>query len=1740
MSNHGGVGYISEKIEQTLVDYIETEYLGKTPELLAACAKALRSRGTIFQDPYFEATPEYGQVKDGIRTADLPDGAKSFLLDMAESGRGVFPSPYQHQIQALEAFWAGKDVLVSTGTGSGKTECFMWPLASKLAFEAQSSPESWKNYRAVRALVMYPMNALVTDQVGRLRKMMGVSTREGKSSFLDIWKKGERGRRPQFGMYTGRTPYPGRSMVDNESKNREYARSIRNDLLSLDENDTQKLRDVGRYPEKADLSAYVSKVEESDPGWSPDDAELLNRFEMRAHTPDVLITNFSMLQLMLVRQVERGIWSSTAAWLRDNPDQKMLVVLDEAHMYKGSPGGEVALLLRRLAHRLGVGSDRFQFILTSASIPEDNRPVRKFFQDMTGKKSCEAELVLVRGPRPVPPDLSGCIEVEPTVLLSVDIAELVSGEEGVTSCASKLAMVIGTKGPRSTIDCPTWLGETLCGWAPFRRLSAKVRSGASTISELAQAAFPGGSAEAEEATDILINLAAKATDASGKPLIPIRMHMFVRGIQSLVACCNPDCPDHTFESDPFGWVGVNKTVGRCPSCGCATYSLTTDRSCGAAFLKGYVRSMDGDFWFWNSSLPDDDSFRETALYILPQNHRKLGKKLRTGWLDPKTGRVTQGLPKEGPAGLVEVAFQTEMREDEECPFTSCPKCGGSPWYTDFVLKGNPPFFNLVKTQFDLQEKSGNPELLQWNPNAGKKVILFSDSRQSAAQLALDLSDASDRRLFRDVAIVAAKKLQDDSPEEQSIASLYCSVAHLMRDEDIRMFDAKTLEDIRAVADKLARRRNRYYDVRLAGTIPLPYKMKVLDLLSDPYRSFTDIAVAWLSPTQYALEDALEGPLAGKGVSEEDFLAIFQAWITHAVITRTSLDPTISIERRRSVSVDRGRYGIELENIYDGIKSLQKLVEAKFGDEALEAVTEALTGFLQKPADEPSSQFGFVDTDSIRLQVDPDREWLVCPHCSKVSPYSLWGKCISCGEEGVRPLVKGDFNRFSFWRSRCLALLENPSEIDRSHINTEEHTAQLSHKDQGQDTWSTTELFEMLFQDICVGEKKPPVDIISCTTTMEVGVDIGSLTAVGLRNVPPMRENYQQRAGRAGRRGASVSTILTYIEGKPFDNSYFDDPTRLVRGHLREPGVDVDNMKLIFRHLATVAFTQYGDVIGASAEDIKIDVFLKSLKEDFARWLSGFSLGEEEYCTLVPQRMAVSLPDFKTWLFDQIADIERDFLAHPETFLAVGCDNEYISLLDSLLRVSAMPTYSFPRNVVGFHIEDPSNPRKLLEMPSRSIDLAISDYAPGRRLIVNKKTYIAGGIYSHESKFGKGSRAPARAYFDSASHTPTLFRCADSSCGWIGMAKDLANETACPFCGSEGLEETTMLVPWGFSPRQSVRLPTGREREKMSWACPPVYSVVPKSEEMTDTGMAHIRFSHRPDCSLVVVNNGPERDGFDVCSKCGAALPHSATEAEKREILSPFLDNNTKRPPKCSHDWQEVVLGSPFKSDMLLIELGISMREVSTPQNGGNSWFLRASTSLAEAVRLSAVDILDVDFSELNVGCNRIYGRDNAKCDIYLFDSLSSGAGYSAMLSSEKSVRTVLERARELLDGCDCEASCGSCLQHFQNKRLHGVLDRKAGLELLDYAVHGTIAAPIEEEEARRCFEPLMAAVKRAFPDSGFEFDGPTLSIRIGGAIKTIEIVPDMWQATHGQVRKFEVTHAVPDLFERIVFSTKGR
>jgi hypothetical protein len=205
---------------------------------------------------------------------------------------------------------------------------------------------------------------------------------------------------------------------------------------------------------------------------------------------------------------------------------------------------------------------------------------------------------------------------------------------------------------------------------------------------------------------------------------------------------------------------------------------------------------------------------------------------------------------------------------------------------------------------------------------------------------------------------------------------------------------------------------------------------------------------------------------------------------------------------------------------------------------------------------------FLDPSKVKIVTALMATWYQCADCTALRPFTIAGRCSACGADQVHDLnpLTSEYIRArkGFWRTPVQLTLDAKAHL--RGISVEEHTAQLSNRDNTR-VHATTEQFELRFRDIRLSDRDRPIDVLSCTTTMEVGVDIGSLVAVGLRNVPPQRENYQQRAGRAGRRGSSVSSVLTYAQNGPHDSYYYNNPRQIVAGAPRNPDIKTDNPKI---------------------------------------------------------------------------------------------------------------------------------------------------------------------------------------------------------------------------------------------------------------------------------------------------------------------------------------------------------------------------------------------------------------------------------------------------------------------------------------------------------------------------------------------------------------------------------------------------
>lgn len=1741
MSN--GANSIHRQLRTELEDYIKAQYFGKSPLLLSAVSNQLDEEGLLYRRPYIESSPAYKSVPDGIQNLKLPAWQRDFFIKLSQAGLGVHPAPFVHQVESLEAAVAGHDLFVATGTGSGKTECFMWPLLGKMAAEAHDSPKTWA-IRGVRTVIMYPMNALVSDQVGRLRRLIGDS--EGK--FIKIFRNtcGRDARRPQFGMYTGRTPYPGE--MPQRSQDRMLEKTLTR--ISFPQSPSEQkyfdlLTKEGKIPAKADMSAFLQRLHDGRHVPDSEDAELITRFEMQQFCPDILITNYSMLEYMLFRPREAQIWNDTRKWLNSDLQNKLLFVIDEAHMYKGSSGGEVALLIRRLFHKLGISRQRVQFILTTASMPgrdeKDRLAVRQFAQELTAADEPTNFRFLSGTLEKIDGKMKYNIPIES--FLSCSVSEFEGTEEQrLTALNLFWKNALGISGSFSTTaEVYKWMYDNLAFYRPFYEMIRQCRGTAVSLQELAKSIFPGTPIEqALMAVSVLLAIIPLARNEKGAVLFPARMHMLFRGIKGVYACANADCPhSHTDGALTLGDIFLTDRNLVCPYCGSAVYELYNDRRCGALFYKGYILEDDanvkGRTYLWRYPGQIIDSrMKEVHLYIPPAGSPTLKKRGKSSitpcYLDVQSGflylRDDSQAGKPGIRKLYYSNYEAPGRPQVHTWY-NCPHCEhllSSAQLTSFSTRGNQSFFNLIKTQFQEQPpvpgKDSDPVHL---PNAGRKVLLFSDSRQRAAKLARDMSKASDDTAIRQLFAIALNEMECAACDI-SMDVLYDYFCLAAAHQDLQIFHeperAKFAEDCAKVQKDFERsiHRKRNYKPRLTlANSPIQMQEALLRLFCGGYNTLYDSAVSWLEPTDDALDAALSDlEEASIEVPEEEFLELFNAWIISICDKSTALGHTIQDTVREEVRPVYGGYGLDKD------WNFSEDILAVMGWEKKSRVTDIWKRVLKDrflECAQPDNGKLYVDMSQVRPRFDLDHTWYQCGRCSEITPYLLKGKCPCCSSETVSVMTEKEYDALHFWRKPVEDALAGKKICV---IDTEEHTAQLSHKDQRNDYWSKTENYELRFQDLIQTgsdaedsdiESETPIDILSCTTTMEVGIDIGSLVAVGLRNVPPMRENYQQRAGRAGRRGSSLSTIITFCEDGPHDTLYFRNPVPMFRGDPRRPWIDVQSEKLLQRHLVMVMLQEFlkeskRPNVRLSLDSLPAATFLDEHLEAFLAYTLTYTLDKND--SLMPKDSNIDLIALRSGLAQSLLQLKEKRNQHPELF---GVRDETVddnakSLLDALYEEGIIPTYSFPKDVVSTYIFDPNDSNgRLAYQVERGLDIAISEYAPGRSIVVDKQTYQIGGLYYPGSERRKGqSLKPARTFTEDPNYLKKVLKCQD--CGWFGLAEDEDKVRVCPFCGGKNLEQDLqMLRPWGFAPRNARAIQSAQLTEEYSYAQPPFYSTLPEADEMrTIEKCCNIRMASRANQRIIMLNRGQSEQGFVVCQDCGAAMPgnrDNVLRVKGKEVGRPYRSKYAQSP--CKHfDTINVNLGYDFVTDMLVLEFALDSQKIDTQNN--NPWLNRAAQSLAEALRLAASKELDIEFTELVTGYRIRKSTDDFFVDIYLYDSLSSGAGYAVSIANE--IGLLLEKTDFLLKDCDCQSACHNCLKHYRNQFAHGMLDRFAALELLNWGIYGRLANEISFKEQVNYIAPLCSILE----NSGYKIQIGEAGMLVSDHRRRCEIIvyPAMW------------------------------
>lgn len=1608
----------SKAIEDSYLSYLATTFRLRNPELRRQFEEALRDPDRLVKGPLLEATPpfEVGASLDELIIQGILDGGLGGLQSQALP---LDRRLYVHQERAIrKAVTAGRNLVVATGTGSGKTEAFLVPILHHLFSQASTASLT----PGVRALLLYPMNALANDQMARLRQVLINEPRI------------------IFGRYTGET---------------------------LEHTD--------------DALERYRKVFQREP--LPN--ELISREQMRNSPPHILLTNYAMLEYLLLRPADNVFF--------DGPDAGhwRFLVVDEAHTYTGAKGIEMAMLLRRLKDRV-VDSDpgRLLCFATSATLgrgEEDFPEVAVFAQQLFGERfewdpADEARQDVVKGVRILAPvTVDNPWEASPDFY--VRWAEVLKSGAGqalprLVEEARKAGLpdeVIALGGGNSA-QGERFLYESLRRNIHLAELRGALEEEPQYLRELADKLFSADS-NAVAGLTALVELAVHARASEGDPpILPARYHMFARAIEGTYVQLRPT--PHLFLERRETSITDGIAYG--------VFELAVCRQCGAAYLVGLRNEEDGEPRFRHPGketvdrpggfeyyllveddlgrLPEDDedeivSLGEEAPATSGEPFR-LCCRCRAIDAANRLGPLC-GCPSEDTVRLVRASSPKGRVH-------SCPACGSrSP--AGLVLRfftGNDATASVLATALyqRLPERGPDEEPSEersrprrWSSTGsasdresgtpsrggGRQLLAFSDSRQDAAFFAPYLErtyrQILRRRLIMQVlrdhaerAVVKEWRVQDLVAPLQAIASRLGLLTGMSRQEEEAEVWSWLLYELVAID-----RRNSLEGLGLLGfRLARPAGWKAPDPLLE--WGLTE-AEAW---TLYAV---LLDTLRTKGVllfpdivSPKDDL--FSPRNREYYVRANGAD-----QRKHILSWSpsgRAQINTRLDFLE---RMMQRLGVRTTDDNKPQDVLESLWSESLAPGDPSSCWHEYFSSAPLpgedvvyRLKhnywalqptrLDPQVHWSLCPVCHRLTQHNLRGVCPTyrCPGE-LRKADPDEVYRDNHYR-RLYDALEPIELIAR------EHTAQL-----------TSEAAAELQTQFIRGE----VNVLSCSTTFELGVDVGQLEAVLMRNVPPSAANYVQRAGRAGRRTTSTAFALTFAQRRPHDLAHFFDPRGMITGKIRAPYFDLANDKIVRRHVyasAMAAFwRQHPETFG------NVDSFFfrdgPSGPELVAEFLAARPPSLQHSLEhIVPDEVAGTLGISEWAWVDRLLQADDGQLANAaslvegdvaklnetrERLFREGKRSDRILrelntirstyILGYLSRQNVIPKYGFPVDVVPLQISHHSDEARGLEL-DRDLRIALSEYAPSSEVVAGGKLWTSRYI----------KRLPDRSW-----RRYRYAVCPVCHRYHRVLAETDEPLTVCAGCGGplHGREQGTFIIPeFGFMTTTRPPGKPGESRPERTYTTR-TYFVGHETEshrvvmEIPGLRLEAIAASQG---QLAVINHAGYRQFF-VCDRCGYAQ------------LGSDRTPNPHRTPwegECNHQLERVSLGHEFLTDILQLR-------IEPPPGASISFWL----SMLYGILEGASSAMEIERGDLD-GTLYPYTSDPTRLAIILFDDVPGGAGHVQRIGrDEETLIDVLRATLRRVDACSCggelrDTSCYGCLRNYGNQHYHDDLKRGLVIDFL--------------------------------------------------------------------------------------------
>jgi len=1586
------------------------------------------------------ANKNFGELAGKLLSNSLVSALNDAKTNKMPKGR----YPYLHQLQAWESAKSSDKsaYMVTSGTGSGKTECFMVPILDDLIRESETKGR----LTGVRALMLYPLNALIESQEERL------------SSWIEPFAGDLK-----YAMYNGETP----------------------------ENPRQVKRQI--------------------PG------RLGDRKTIRATPPSILVTNITMLEYMLIRNADQSMLEKSQGTLR-------WIVLDEAHSYIGAQSAEMALLLRRVRQAFGVLPSQVRLVATSATIGEGEETksaLRKFVADLAGIS--EDRVDVIEG-------LESHPELSENILNNhIDIDDLAKTSEA--DLWNKLSQNSTARKVRNELSKT---GQSLdeiahLAFPNTEQLAAKNKA----------IEFLDIAANAKPNSDSPHSFLAWRMHSFHRAQAGIWSCINPKCAHKSEELLGDDTDwkfgeVYLFQRDKCSCGSPVFEICTCTNCGTAWLEaedviLPEDKS---RALRQIKRKQEFDEFSLDAEPDEEDDEYAIGRVLLGEKSANPNNK----FISLEDGKVSDNHFEDD--GYAEFHIVQDRSQRKCCASKKKNELSKLRFGAPFLL-GNaiPTLLNQIegKKSANYLPNDGRQLLSFTDSRQGTARFAAKLQQESERNLVrsivlhkLQSSNFSQSEIMAiDEKIKKFKAIGNDLLNDE-IDDLKQQRATLIKGKPISWkgmistiakhaaFEINAGSNVSSIGASWLSRMD---DGRMMASNPevLAEMLLSTEFFRRPVRgnNAETLGIAKLTFPDLEKKAAFTMPslFAEKGNTVSNWVGMHLLAIDLVFRNNWAIDldkEPIKFEHwvspRRGLRSVKGPDTVIDEEIQVGrlinwpraktksSRFVQAIMKSIKGDWDNDSDVEIAQEFINCIWENLRTTGAIIDVGEGKWRQSFKKVYLskissawLCTETSRLlnynpsnfSPFDPKSKkplreislpnLQSANPGGVTDQTRREIidwcatdptvlelRRFGVWNNiNTRVYCFNP------YFRSQEHSAQIDR--------ASLRTYEDQF-------KAGQINVLNCSTTMEMGVDIPNVGAVVNTNVPPSISNYRQRVGRAGRRNEAWAMAFTFCKDNPLDWLTFKNPKLLLNAKIAAPKVKLDSPIIVLRHVNSMLLGIYtrdkggqsiqknigsffgatGQIYNSLSEHSNYLEFLKALSSDWGK----SKLVQESIKSLVRgtilegnksllKKSASSLKEvFIGWKAEYDLLLATMELAEQKSAQFNFCEKQLKRLTDQYLiselaKRNFTPAYGFPVDVVSFRHQDTygKQGKNGNQYPSRKLDIAIRDYAPGSEIVINGLVHKSAGILPSWS-----NRMDSSAFED----IKTLWSC--NRCAAYGV--DAQEIATCPSCGN-ATEKKEILKPSGFLADINASGKPHTAFERISWV-PPQRPEVAIDETnwvyLPDPSVGAMRVSRVG--RVLNTSAGQSQEGFCVCIACGRSAEMEFYDGVS-VIPKSMLEHYPLMQPKhlkrddgrCSGTEvhsnlirKNVFLGHEVKTDVFELQL------VNLDANESN---LKIALSVGAALREVLAKWIGVDAAEMGLTASPSLRLDSSRCVSFkVYDKSSGGSGFSVQLGDQGLLVNLLKQSVSLLECDRCITGCPECILQSDLQYDEQKLNRTAALEYL--------------------------------------------------------------------------------------------